>query len=82
MTKMPTIRFTDDEYKMIKTASNMYDESITDFMKKAILDRVEHSIDYKETIESKEKSDGETVSRKEIMSRLGLSYGGKVYLGI
>jgi len=50
----------------------MYDESITDFMKKAILDRVEDSIDYKEAIASKEESDGETVSRKEIMSRLGL----------
>lgn len=54
----------------------MYDESITDFMKKAILDRVEDSIDYKEAIASKEESDGETASRKEIMSRLGLQFGG------
>ncbi|WP_347284105.1 type II toxin-antitoxin system RelB family antitoxin [Lactobacillus taiwanensis] len=74
MTKMTTIRFTDDEYKMIKKASNMYDESITDFMKKAILDRVEDSIDYKEAIASKEESNEETVSREEIVSRLGFKF--------
>lgn len=74
MTKMTTIRFTDDEYKMIKTASNMYDESITDFMKKAILDRTEDSLDYKAAIASKVESDGETVSRKEIMSRTGFKF--------
>lgn len=74
MTKMTTICFTNDEYKMIKTASNMYDESITDFMKKAILDRVEDSIDYKEAIASKEESNEETVSREEIVSRTGFKF--------
>lgn len=72
MSKMTTVRFKDDEHEVIKKVSSMYGESVTSFMRKAILDRVEDSLDYKEAIASKKESNGETVSRKEIMNRLGL----------
>lgn len=67
-----SIRFKDDQYQAIKALADFYGESVATFMRQTILERLEDEADYRDAASNLEESHGETVSREEIMHRLGL----------
>jgi len=67
-----SIRFKDDQYQAVKALADFYGESVKTFMRQTILERLEDEADYRDAASNLKESHGETVSREEIMHRLGL----------
>lgn len=67
-----SLRFQDDQYQEIEVLADFYGESVTTFMKRIILERLEDEADYRDAVSNLQTSHGETVSRQEVMQRLGL----------
>ncbi|WP_308556396.1 DUF6290 family protein [uncultured Lactobacillus sp.] len=47
-------------------------ENSTQFMRNAILEKLEDSLDYQDAIENIKLSDGETISREDVKKDLGI----------
>ncbi|AYM02327.1 type II toxin-antitoxin system RelB family antitoxin [Levilactobacillus yiduensis] len=67
-----SLRFKDDQYQEVKALADFYGESVTTFMRRTILERLEDEADYRDAVSNLQTSHGETVSRQEVMQRLGL----------
>ncbi|WP_225419747.1 type II toxin-antitoxin system RelB family antitoxin [Levilactobacillus cerevisiae] len=69
---MLSVHLAVDQYEAIKALADFHGESVTSFMEKVILDQLEDEEDYQEAVKNVQDSHGETVSRQEIMNRLGV----------
>ncbi|GAB2024210.1 hypothetical protein OfM1_02800 [Lactovum odontotermitis] len=65
-----TLRFDDAIYEQIKELADFQGLTPTTFMRNAILEQLEDEQDYQEAIQVLRESNGESVSRSEIMKRL------------
>jgi len=65
-----SLRFKDDQYEAIKVLADFYGETVTAFMKKVILERLEDESDYQDAVKNLQASQGEVVSRQEVMAHL------------
>lgn len=70
-TKSTTIRFSDKVLNMIHHEAQLEGETSTEFMRNAVLDKLEDSLDYRDAIRNM-RSSKETVSRDKVMKDLGL----------
>ncbi|MFD1317604.1 type II toxin-antitoxin system RelB family antitoxin [Loigolactobacillus zhaoyuanensis] len=64
-----SLRFKDDQYNEIKEMAAFYGVSVTTFMRKTILERLEDEQDYQDAVDSIDSSDGKLVSRLEMLER-------------
>ncbi|WP_125763661.1 type II toxin-antitoxin system RelB family antitoxin [Levilactobacillus mulengensis] len=67
-----SLRFKDDQYEAIKVLADFYGETVTAFMKRVILERLEDESDYQDVVKNLQASQGEVVSRYEVMTHLKL----------
>ncbi|KRK65086.1 hypothetical protein FC72_GL001713 [Companilactobacillus tucceti DSM 20183] len=67
-----SIRFKDSQYKQVQDLAKFYGVSVTEFMRQAVIDRINDENDYKDAFKNIRESHGETVSRKGILNRLDL----------
>lgn len=67
-----TMRFDDEVYSQIKSLAEFHGLTPTTFMKNAILEQLEDELDYQDGIKVLAESNGKTVSREQIMERLGM----------
>lgn len=65
-----SIRFNDRQYKEIKAMADFEGQTITSYMRNAILEKIEDEQDYKDAVRAKNESDGRTYSEKEVMKEL------------
>lgn len=72
-TKNTSIRFPQNQYEQIQKLASLYGETVTNFMRQTILERLEDEMDYRDAIANKKASNGEVVSREEIMKRLDMT---------
>ena len=70
--KSTTIRFDNAVLKLIHKQANLDGQSTTEFMRNAVLEKLEDSLDYKDAVENIRASDGNTISRKNVKKQLGL----------
>ncbi|MCC4370489.1 DUF6290 family protein [Limosilactobacillus reuteri] len=71
-TKTTSIRFDENVLKMIHEQAQLDGKNTTEFMRDAILDKLEDSLDYADAIKNMRESNGKTVSREEMKKRLGM----------
>ncbi|QNQ82748.1 hypothetical protein FP435_01095 [Lactobacillus sp. PV037] len=71
--KSTTIRFDEDVLKMVHKQAKLDGKNSTEFMRDAILEKLADTLDYNEAIINLRASDGETVSREEVLKDLGLN---------
>ncbi|HEY4399981.1 MAG TPA: DUF6290 family protein [Lactobacillaceae bacterium] len=67
-----SLRLEDEIYKEIKDLAAFHGENVTTFMRRTILERLEDESDYRDAVAAKHESNGETVSRAEMLKRVGL----------
>jgi len=67
-----SLRFKDDQYEAVKVLADFYGETVTTFMRRTILERLEDESDYQDAVKNLQASQGKTVSRQEVMNRLGM----------
>lgn len=65
-TKSTTIRFDSDVLAMIHKQADLDGVSATEFMRNAILDKLEDTLDYQDAICNLRASKGKTVSRADV----------------
>lgn len=70
--KSTTIRFDTSILDIIHKQAELDGQNPTQFMRDAILEKLEDSLDYQDAIENIKASNGETVSREEVMNDLGI----------
>ncbi|QGV04197.1 type II toxin-antitoxin system RelB family antitoxin [Lactobacillus acetotolerans] len=71
-TKSTTIRFDEDVLKMIHKQADLDGQSSTEFMRNAVLEKLEDSLDYQDAVKNIRESRGQTVSRNDVKKQLGL----------
>lgn len=71
-TKSTTIRFDNDVLNMIHKQAALDGVSATEFMRDAILDKLEDTLDYQDAVRNIRASNGKTVSRDIVKKQLGL----------
>ncbi|MBB1068925.1 hypothetical protein H5S40_01895 [Limosilactobacillus sp. RRLNB_1_1] len=71
-TKSTTIRFDEDVLKMIHKQADLDGQSSTEFMRNAVLEKLEDSLDYQDAVNNIRESHGQTVSRNDVKKQLGL----------
>lgn len=71
-TKSTTIRFDNDVLTMIHKQADLDGISATEFMREAILEKLEDTLDYQDAVRNLRASNGETVSRDDVKKQLGL----------
>lgn len=71
-TTVTSLRFKNDQYDKVKRLAEFNGVSVTMYMRQAVLDRMEDEEDYKDAQANLAASHGETVSRSEILKRLGM----------
>lgn len=71
-TKSTTIRFDSDILTMIHKQADLDGVSATEFMRDAILDKLEDTLDYQDAIRNLRASNGKTVSRADVKRQLGI----------
>ncbi|GFZ27384.1 type II toxin-antitoxin system RelB family antitoxin [Lactobacillus corticis] len=71
-TKYTTISFDKDILTMIHKQANLDGISATEFMRNAILEKLEDTLDYQDAVRNLRTSNGETVSRDDVKKQLGL----------
>ncbi|GAW98533.1 type II toxin-antitoxin system RelB family antitoxin [Secundilactobacillus mixtipabuli] len=71
-TTVISLRFKNDQYDKIKAQANFNGVSITTYMRQAVLEHVENETDYQNAAVNLKASHGKTVSRAEVMARLGM----------
>ncbi len=70
--KSTTIRFDNDVLELIHKQANLDGQSTTEYMRNAVLEKLEDSLDYQDAVDNIRASNGRTVSRKNAKKQLGL----------
>ena len=70
--KSTTIRFHNDVLKLIHKQANLDGQSTTEYIRNAVLAKLEDSLDYQDAVDNIRTSDGNTISRKNVKKQLGL----------
>lgn len=70
-TKLITIRFDKDVLKLIRKQADLDGQTPAEFMRNAVLEKLEDSLDYQDAIKNIHESNGQTVSREGIKKQLG-----------
>ena len=70
--KSTTIRFDQDTLNIIHKQAELDGQNPTQFMRNAILEKLEDSLDYQDAIENIKLSNGETISREDVKKDLGI----------
>ncbi|NUF24919.1 DUF6290 family protein [Bombilactobacillus mellis] len=70
--KSTTIRFDNDVLELIHKQANLDGQSTTEYMRNAVLEKLEDSLDYQDAVDNIRASNGRTVSRKNVKKQLGL----------
>lgn len=71
-TKSTTIRFDEDVLKLIHKQADLDGQTSTEFMRSAVLEKLEDSLDYQDAVKNIRESHGQTVSRNDVKKQLGL----------
>lgn len=71
-TKSTTIRFDKDVLNLIHKQADLDGQSATEFMRNAVLEKLEDSLDYQDAVKNIRESHGQTVSRNDVKKQLGL----------
>lgn len=71
-TKSTTIRFDEDVLNLIHRQANLDGQTSTEFMRNAVLEKLEDSLDYQDAVKNIHESHGQTVSRDDVKKQLGL----------
>lgn len=71
-TKSTTIRFDKNVLDLIHKQAELDDETPTDFMRRAVLEKLADSLDYQDAVKNIRASHGKTISREEVKKQLGL----------
>lgn len=71
-TKSTTIRFDENVLKLIHKQAALEGQTPTEFMREAVLEKLEDSLDYRDAVENIRRSKGETVSRDDVKKQLGM----------
>lgn len=71
-TKSTTIRFDEDVLNLIHRQANLDGQTSTEFMRNAVLEKLEDSLDYQDAVKNIRESLGQTVSRDDVKKQLGL----------
>ncbi|QYN52467.1 hypothetical protein GYM70_02830 [Lactobacillus panisapium] len=71
-TKSTTIRFDEDVLNLIHRQANLDGQTSTEFMRNAVLEKLEDSLDYQDAVKNIRESHGQTVSRDDVKKQLGL----------
>lgn len=71
-TKSTTIRFDEDVLNLIHKQANLDGQTSTEFMRNAVLEKLEDSLDYQDAVKNIRESHGQTVSRDDVKKQLGL----------
>lgn len=71
-TKSTTIRFDKDVLDLIHKQADLDGQTSTEFMRNAVLEKLEDSLDYQDAVKNIRESKGQTVSRKDVKKQLGL----------
>lgn len=72
ITKSTTIRFNKDVLELIHKQADLDGQTATEFMRNAVLEKLEDNLDYQEAVENIRNSNGQTVSRENVKKQLGL----------
>ena len=70
--KSTTILFANDVLELIHKQANLDGQSITEYMRNAVLAKLEDNLDYQDAVDNIRTSDGNTISRKNVKKQLGL----------
>lgn len=68
-----SIRFNDNQYRKIKDLANFEGESITSYMRNAVLEKIEDEEDYADAVQTMNEDNGKTYSAQEVKEMLGLN---------
>lgn len=68
-----SIRFNDNQYRKIKDLANFEGESITSYMRNAVLEKIEDEEDYADAVQAMNEDNGKTYNAKEVKEMLGLN---------
>ena len=71
-TTVTSLRFKNEQYEQLKILASFEGISVTTYMRRAVLDRMEDEADYKDAQANRAESQGATTSRAEVMKRLGM----------
>lgn len=71
-TTVTSLRFKNDQYNKIKAQADFNGVSVTAYIRQAVLEHVEDETDYQDAAANLKASHGKTVSRAEVMARLGM----------
>lgn len=70
--KSTTVRFDAEVLNLIHKEAALNGQTATEFMRNAILEKLEDSLDYQEAAKNLRESDGRTLSREDVIRDLGL----------
>lgn len=70
--KSTTIRFDTEVLNLIHKEAALNGQTATEFMRNAILEKLEDSLDYQEAAKNLMESNGRTLSREDVIHNLGL----------
>lgn len=70
--KSTTIRFDNDVLELIHKQANLDGQTTTEYMRNAVLEKLEDSLDYQDAVDNIRALNGRTVSRKNAKKQLGL----------
>lgn len=70
--KSTTVRFDAEVLNLIHKEAALNGQTATEFMRNAILEKLEDSLDYQEATKNLRESDGRTLSREDVIRDLGL----------
>lgn len=71
-TKSTTIRFDEKVMNMLRNEAQLEGTTVTNYMRQAILEKLQDSLDYRAAVENIIASNGETLSRKQVLKDLGM----------
>lgn len=70
-TKSTTIRFDSEVLNLIHKEAALNGQTGTEFMRNAVLEKLEDSLDYRDAAKNLKESGGRSLSREEVIRNLG-----------
>lgn len=70
-TKSTTIRFDSEVLNLIHKEAALNGQTGTEFMRNAVLEKLEDSLDYRDAAKKLKESGGRSLSREEVIRNLG-----------
>ena len=70
-TKSTTIRFDSEVLNLIHKEAALNGQTGTEFMRNAVLEKLEDSLDYRDAAKNLKESRGRSLSREEVIRNLG-----------